>query len=133
MTDAITSTVAVNVATASLSGAGVVIFGLQTGLDPQMLMAGFAGGASALSYSAPAKPLIGFFQVCTATILAGYASPFLTAFVAYNLHKWGLQPSEVPLTGAQLLTAFMVAYLAHGVLPGIRKVASTLLRRFTRD
>ncbi len=126
-----TSIIIANAASVSLTGISVVILGVQTGLEYPTLIAGVLGGATALSYSAPSKLLNRAFEVVTASLLAGYSSPVLTAILINMLVKFNLiTETDKGISGMELAIAFAVGYLAHGVLlPGLRKVSSMFIRR----
>lgn len=135
MADTTVPVVAVNALSTLTTGVGVVIFGVQTGLDYPTLIAGVIGGATALSYLAPSKVLNRAFEIITAALLAGYSSPVLAQLLTYWLGKFDLADKAAATPMAlQLSVAFVVGYLAHGVLlPGLRKIASVFMRRASNE
>jgi hypothetical protein len=135
MADTTIPVVAVNTLSTVTTGVGVVMFGVQTGLDYATLIAGVVGGATALSYLAPSKLLNRAFEVITAALLAGYLSPVLADVSMHLLHKFDFMQITVPAPiGMQLFIAFFIGYTAHGViLPGLRKIGSTLVRRASNE
>jgi len=135
MTDTTVPVGAVIASSTLTTGVSVVLFGVQTGLDYATLIAGVVGGATALSYLAPAKLLHRAFEVVTAALLAGYSSPVLADVVTHALVKFALmEPSTPASLGLQLVLAFSVGYLAHGmILPGLRKIVSAFVRRYSNE
>lgn len=135
MPDTTVPVVAVNTLSTLTTGIGVVLFGVQTGLDYATLIAGVVGGATALSYLAPSKLLTRAFEVVTAALIAGYSSPVLAGVVTHALAKFDLMDKvTMPPSGLQLILAFSVGYMAHGViLPGLRKIGSSYVRRYSNE
>jgi hypothetical protein len=135
MADAAVPIVVANSLQTSITGVGVVILGAQTGLDYPTLIAGVLGGATALSYLEPSNLLKRAFEITTASLLAGYSSPVLANVVSHGLVKYNfVQEGMDTQAGMTLVTAFIVGYLAHGVLlPGLRKIASAFIRRNSND
>lgn len=135
MADSTVPIVAVNALSTFTTGIGVIIFGVQTGLDYPTLLAGVIGGATALSYLAPSKLLNRAFEVITASLAAGYLSPIVSQILCYWLIRFEyLQDAgSVPLP-LQLSVAFAIGYLAHGViLPGLRKIGLKLARKAVNE
>lgn len=133
MSEPATSVVAANVAATVTTGVGVVIFGVQTGLDYATLIAGFIGGATALSYRAPAKLWVRALEVVSAALLAGYCAPFLAYILVAWMSKIPYIGVEIPYTPVQLATSAIIGYLAHGViLPGLRKFGEFWTRRYSQ-
>lgn len=134
MADTITPVVAANLLSTSVAGASVVLFGIQTGLDYPTLIAGVLGGATALSYLEPSKMTRRGFEVISASLLAGYSSPMLTKVVEHSLAKLDMLSETSPSSGLQLVIAFVVGYMAHGIiLPGLRKIGASYIRRHSND
>jgi hypothetical protein len=127
------SVVTTNVISTAVTGAGVIIYGVHTGLDYPTLIAGVIGGATALSYQEPSKPWIRAFQVITAALFAGYASPLFTGMLIALLGKWSLVDQKASAFGIGLCVAFVTAYLTHGVLlPGFRRVGNALIGKYSQ-
>lgn len=131
MSDALIPAIATSVST-SLS---VVIFGVDTGLQYAILIAGIFGGTTALSYLEPGKPFKQACDVISASLFAGYTSPATAGMLTHGLIKATLlAPGTITPPGLELALAFLIAFLAHGVLlPGIRKVLSAMFRRYTNE
>jgi hypothetical protein len=133
MSEPATSVVLTNVAITSVTGAGVVILGVHTGLDYPTMIAGLAGGATALSYGEPGTPFKRACEVISASLLAGYISPAVALGLFKLAQKFNfVSVDDVAPQGLVLGTAFLVAYLAHGVLlPGFRKMVNALVGRYS--
>lgn len=116
---------------ASVGSAGVVIFGIHTGLDYPTLIAGVFGGAMALSYLEPSSAIKRAFEVLSASLFAGYSSPVSADILFGSLRKFGvISETAVSPYGLPLIVAFLTGYLAHGViLPGLRTVGAAIIRR----
>lgn len=61
---------------------GLTIFGISTGLDPAILIAGLAGGLWAQSYHPPTSIWRRVALIVLAAILAGYLAPAFAAVAA---------------------------------------------------
>lgn len=132
MSEPVSSVIAANVI-ATATGAGIIIFGVHTGLEYPTVIAGIAGGALALSYLPTANGFKRAMQVFSAALLAGYGAPFLTGILVFQLRKWGWIDTETPTQGGELVVAVILAFLAHGViLPGIQKWAKNFAGRATQ-
>lgn len=130
-TSAATASVVVpNVINTTLSGAGVIVFGVHTGLDYPTLIAGVVGGALALTYQEKANGWLRAFQVITAALFAGYSTPSLVGIAVSILGKWSLVDQQESTFGLRVCVSFITAYLTHGVLlPGIRQIGTAFLRK----
>lgn len=136
MVDTTVPAVAVNITSAIVGSVGVTIFGIQTGLDYPTIIAGFFGGALALSYRTPAKAWVRFIEVVSAAILAGYFSPVFAEPITHFLQKKDILPVKSGNhQGIQLCLAIAIAFLAHNLLlpesiglakEGIKKLKSRI-------
>jgi hypothetical protein len=109
-----------SVAMATATAAGVTLFGVSTGLDPSLLIAGFAGGLWAQSYSPAAHWLHRLAATALAAILAGYVTPAAAAVLAASDTIKGALPGQM----LQLPVAVLVGLLAQRVLgPAIMRLA----------
>lgn len=117
----------------TVTGAGVMLLGVNTGLDCPTLIAGVAGGATALSYAEPNKIWVRVFQVASAAIFAGYCAPVMAAITCSLINKMPLMEQKISCAGVELAVAFVIGYMTHGILlPGIRKLGSTFIGRYTQ-
>lgn len=108
------------VAAGAATAAGVTILGVSTGLDPAVLIAGFAGGLWAQSYNPPAHWLQRLAATALAAILAGYFTPAAAAVLAASDTIKGALPGQA----LQLPVAVLVGLLAQRVLgPAIMRLA----------
>lgn len=135
MTDTTVPAVAVNIISTSITGVGVVVFGVQTGLDYPTLLAGVLGGATALSYLETAGLFKRAFEVISASLLAGYTSPILADIGLHLLSRFDfIKYTSESRFALQVGIALVVGYMAHGViLPGLRKIGNAFVRRTANE
>lgn len=120
--------ISTSIVSTTITGAGIIILGFHTGLDYPTVIAGVAGGATALSGLDPAKPWKRAFEVITAALFAGYASPPVSSVVINLLGKWSLVDQKMSAQSIELIVAFLMGYMAHGVvLPGLRRIGKKRL------
>lgn len=101
--------------------AGLTVFGISTGLDPAILIAGLAGGLWAQSYHPPAPIWRRIALVALASLLAGYLAPAFAAVAASSETIRGL----FTLTALQLPLAVLVGLTSHRVLgPAIMRITT---------
>ena len=91
---------------------GLTIFGISTGLDPALLIAGLAGGLWAQTYHPPASIWRRVALVALAAILAGYLAPAFAAVAASSETIRGI----FTLTALQLPVAVLIGLTSHRVL-----------------
>lgn len=107
-------------AASTVTAAGVTVLGVSTGLDPAVLIAGFAGGLWAQSYNPPAHWLQRLAATALAAILAGYFTPAAAVMLAASDTIKGALPGHA----LQLPVAVLVGLLAQRVLgPAIMRIA----------
>lgn len=100
----------------ALTAGGVAIFGVITGLHPQLLIAGLAGGLWALFY-ADAQPLL---RRVLGAIMSALVAAWVTPPVVYGLAASAIWPDAVPRDLMLLPTALLVGFLAMAVVgPGL--------------
>lgn len=111
-----------DIATATGGGAAVVglsLFGVSTGLDPALLIAGFAGAAWAQSYSPSKTYLQRLILTLLGAVLAGYFAPVASTLIAASDTVRGALPGKA----LQLPVAVLVGLLVHSVLgPAIMRI-----------
>ena len=113
-------------ATAGVSTVGLTVLGVSTGLAPELLIAGFAGGMWAQSYlgQTPYAQRLGLTLL--ASLLAGYFAPAL----AIGLTAMELVRGVFPGNVLQLPIAVLVGFLAHRIGgPAIMRI----VRKKTED
>lgn len=90
---------------------GVTVFGVVTGLDYPVLLAGFFGGIAYLSFVGVEGWVKRFMSLFTSTITAGYVAPLVLGLLA----KW-LDLDNMPASGAPL-AGFLVGLGAQISIP----------------
>ncbi len=116
-------------ASAWLAASGLTFFGISTGLDPAVLIAGFAGGVWAQSYQDPMPPWRRLALVVLASILAGYLAPTLAAFVL----SFSRSPGAVTHEALRLPIAVLLGLTSHKVLgPAVMKFATKRAEDLTK-
>ena len=119
----------VTIAGVGLTTAGITLFGVSTGLDPAILIAGFAGGVWAQSYYPPTHWAKRVVLTTMSAILAGYFAPFL-AIVASS---YDFLHNVLPAETLKLPTGVIVGLLAHRVLgPALMRLASIRIGNATK-
>lgn len=107
-------------AASAATAAGITVLGVSTGLDPAVLIAGFAGGLWAQSYNPPAHWLQRLAATALAAILAGYFTPAAAVMLSASDTIKGALPGHA----LQLPVAVLVGLLAQRVLgPAIMRIA----------
>lgn len=110
--------------TAAITAAGLTIFGVSTGLHPNILLAGLFGGLIAMSYHPPSGVLSRVLFMAGSALIAGYVAPTaasIAASAATNLITWW--PRDVTREAMQYPVAFLIGFL------GLRWLLPALLRR----
>lgn len=135
MAETITSVAMINTMTTSVTGIGIAICGIHTGLDYAVLFPAIAGSAFGVTYLKPSSKLKRAMQTISASLLAGYASPILAHVVTNALIKLSLLKESIdPPTAMQALLAFTVGWSAHSVIfPGMRKIGLAYTRKIAND
>lgn len=110
------------------SAAGVTLFGVSTGLHPNILLAGLFGGLIAMSYHPPAGVLARILFMVGSAIIAGYVAPaaaVLIAAGAASLLSWW--PPEITHQVIQFPVAFLIGFLGlRWLMPAIDRRARKL-------
>lgn len=103
------------------TAAGLTVFGVATGLNPSLLIAGLAGGFWSLSYIPPMPAWKRLTTAALAALLAGWATPAIVAAVT-SMSAW---PSAVTHDIVQYPVAVAFGLLAHTVIgPTMLKFAT---------
>lgn len=117
MAEPTSSTIAVAAATAT----GLTVFGVATGLQPAILLAGLAGGLWALSYQDPVPAWKRVSVTVIASLVAGYLAPAVCVGVT-EINGW---PRALSGDLVQLPIAVLIGLLAHRVIgPAILRIAA---------
>lgn len=115
--------------TAAATATGITVFGISTGLDPAILIAGVAGGLWAQSYHPPAGFMRRLALIALAAILAGYLAPAIAAVAASSETIRGI----FSLTALQLPIAVLVGLTSHRVLgPAVMRFAAKKAEEYTQ-
>lgn len=107
---------------AVIAGAtGLTIFGVATGLNAAILIAGLAGGFWALSYMPPMPVWKRITTAALSALLSGWSTPAIVAAITSN----GVWPSAVTGDLVQFPVAIAFGMLSHTVIgPAMLKVAT---------
>lgn len=112
---------AISAAAVSSAAAGLTVFGVATGLNPSILIAGLAGGFWALSYMPPMPVWKRITTAALSALLAGWATPAIVAALT-SLSAW---PSAVTHDIVQFPVAIAFGLLSHTVIgPAMLKLAT---------
>lgn len=107
--------------TAGIAATGLTFFGVATGLDPALLIAGFAGGVWAQSYHPPTSIWRRLSLIALASILAGYLAPAAAAAAM----SFGSVQGAFTLAALQLPIAVLIGLTSHRVLgPALMRFAA---------
>lgn len=110
-----------SVPAAAATATGLTVFGVSTGLDPAVLIAGFAGGVWAQSYHPPMNIFQRVGVTLIASVIAGYLAP-ATASVAASLE---IVRGIFTVATLQLPVAVIVGLMTHKVIgPSLMKFAT---------
>lgn len=108
---------------------GLTLFGVSTGLDPAVLIAGLAGGLWAQSYHPPIGLGRRTALVALASLLAGYLAPAVAAVAASSETVRGI----FSLSALQLPVAVFIGLTSHRVLgPALMRFASKKSEELTK-
>jgi hypothetical protein len=107
-------------ATLAVTGAGITILGISTGLQPDIMLAGFSGGLWAQYSQEPAPLFRRLLATLGASVVAGYMTPFLVAMVRASD---ALPPDARDMV--MMPVAMIVGLLSHKVIgPAILRIAA---------
>lgn len=90
---------------------GVTILGIATGLQYEVLLAGFFGGLVSLSFFPELTWGKRFSSLVSSTMTAGYVAPVLIAVLA----KW-LDMDKIPMAGSAF-AGFVIGLAAQTAIP----------------
>ena len=110
-----------SVPAAAATATGLTVFGVSTGLDPAVLIAGFAGGVWAQSYHPPMNIFQRVGVTLLASVIAGYLAPATASVVASLESVRGI----FTVATLQLSVAVLVGLMTHKVIgPTLMKLAT---------
>lgn len=103
------------------ASASLTLFGVATGLDPAVLLAGFAGGVWSQSYADPEPFFKRLLLVGLSSVLAGYLSPVASAI----LYAQPLIANSMAEPVLQLPLGVLIGLTAHrGLGPAITRAVN---------
>lgn len=112
-----------NATSAAAAAAGLTVFGVATGLDPALLIAGFAGGVWGQSYHPPTAIWRRLLLVVMAAVIAGYLAP--AAAIGAMAMAPAATVGALPLGTLQLPVAVLIGLTSHRVLgPAVMRLAA---------
>lgn len=104
------------VAAFAVSAMGLTVFGVATGLNPSLLIAGLAGGLWALFYGAP-QPII---RRCLSAAMSALVAAWMAPGVAYSINELPFSPRVMSHDALQFPVALIIGFLAMAVVgPGL--------------
>lgn len=107
-----------SVAAVAVSATGLTILGISTGLQPDILLAGFAGGLWALTYQPPASAFRRVAATLGSAVVAGYLSPIAVLVLR------GALPGDVSKEIAQTSFGLLIGLLSQQKLgPLVLRIA----------
>lgn len=103
-----------------ITGVGLSIFGMATGLHPVLLIAGLAGGLWALFYGEPQPLMRRMASAVMSSLIAAWCAPA----IAFGLPGLSIWPQTIPRDVIQFPAALLVGFLSMSVLgPGLLSFA----------
>lgn len=108
---------------------GLTVFGVATGLNPSLLIAGLAGGLWALSYMPPMPAWKRATTASLSSLLAGWSTPAIVVALT-SLEVW---PKTVTPDLVQFPVAVAFGLLAHTVIgPAMLRLATRKIEEYTK-
>lgn len=111
------------------TAAGLTVFGVATGLNPSLLMAGLAGGFWGLSSMPPMPVWKRLATAALSALLAGWATPVIVAALM-SLDRW---PGAITHDIVQFPVAAAFGFLAHTAIgPAMLRLAKRKIEEVTK-
>lgn len=108
------------VAAFAASAMGLTVFGIATGLNPSLLIAGLAGGLWALFYGTP-QPIV---KRCLSAMMAALVAAWVSPVVASSLQELPFATRIISTDALQFPVALIVGFLAMAILgPGLMNLS----------
>jgi hypothetical protein len=122
----------------AVTAGGITLLGIATGLHPELLLAGAAGGWWALSYVPPIGIWARANRVMLSSAVAAWAAPPAAAWaggIARHMGETGgWLPDVLPAAAWQIVAALGIGLLAVDVLGrGLLAIGRARLRRCIRE
>lgn len=107
--------------TSSAAVAGITVFGIATGLDEAIMIAGMAGGLWAQTYFPPMGVLQRILLGLIAPFVAGYCAPVLSdVVITMSKGDYGLSAGKIQLT-----LGLLIGFTSHLLIgPAILKIGA---------
>ncbi len=114
-----------SVSAIAVSATGLMLLGISTGLQPDILLAGFAGGLWALTYQPPAPLLRRAAATLGSAVVAGYLSPIAVAVLRSAL------PGDLSREIAQTAFGLLIGLISQRVIgPAVLRIADRKAREY---
>jgi hypothetical protein len=114
-----------SVSAIAVSATGLMLLGISTGLQPDILLAGFAGGLWALTYQPPAPLLRRAAATLGSAVVAGYLSPIAVAVLRSAL------PGDPSREIAQTAFGLLIGLISQRVIgPAVLRIADRKAREY---
>lgn len=107
----------------AIGGTGITILGVATGLNFEILLAGFAGSLASLSYLEGMTVSKRCWSLISSTLTAGYMAPALTN----KLNALVGSPDQPP---SGVFAAFFIGLVAQFILPGCIKITQVFVAKY---
>lgn len=101
---------------ATASAAGLTLAGVATGLEPHLLMAGFAGGVWSQLYMGQMPAVRRALALTVAPFAGATISPIASISVVHAAERAAILPPGIAHDAAAMPLALLVGLLAHRVL-----------------
>lgn len=109
--------------TNTVATTGITILGVATGLNFEILLAGFAGSLSSLSYLDGMPIPKRCWSLISSSLTAGYMAPAITVKLNSFVGNTDQPPSGV-------FAAFFIGLVAQVVIPGCIKLTQVFLAKY---
>lgn len=114
-----------SVSAIAVSATGLTLLGISTGLQPDILLAGFAGGLWALTYQPPAPLFRRAAATLGSAVVAGYLSPIAVAVLRSAL------PGDLSREIAQTSFGLLIGLVSQRVIgPAVLRIADRRAKEF---
>ncbi len=107
----------------TMAAAGITVAGIATGVNIDILFAGFAGSLVSLSFLGELSIAKRCWTLFTSTLTAGFTAPTLSAWVAKMVENSDSPPSGV-------FAGFVIGVTAQVFIPGIMKLVKSRLAKY---
>jgi len=117
-----------SVSAIAVSATGLTLLGISTGLQPDILLAGFAGGLWAITYDPPAPLFRRAAATLGSAVVAGYLSPIAVAVLHSAL------PGDLSREIAQTSFGLLIGLVSQRVIgPAVLRIADRRAKEFDSE